>query len=875
AKWVKRQPLLAGLTVTVTGAVMIGLFGNYFQYRRGEKLVEDGFQARQEANLSQAQLQVARANEMLATGNTTEGLAVLAAAVRRAPTHQPVVERLLSALPGPRGPVPATHPFVHSSAVLGADFSPTRDLVVTACADGMISLWHSRSGRLLHTLSRQQSPVTSVCFSPDGTRVVAGAKDGTVLAINVARFLLEREAFVHSGPIQAVAFTPDGRAFVTASKEGRATVRNSETGRIQFSIHHDPGIQFAAFGPNGDTLITTGPDGSVRLWETRSGREITTSDFRHPDEVTFADLSPDGRWLVTACRDGSARLWDRQARSTKSVQLHHHRGVRSARFSPDGRLVVTASDDGLAGLWEVPTGRPHCEMLRHEGPVHSAEFSRDGRHVITASADGTARVWWAATGQLVNEVIRHAGPATRATFSPDGKQVLTASLDGVACVWETTMTDVPAPPWLADLAEGLGGKHWNGGDRFDPVPPGRLAITKDTLNRVDSGDRVTTWARWAADRAHAPTVSPFGDLLVTAFVERCVAETNLMSLRLATQAAPQNALALARLAIQCAQASLWPEAREAGRQAIEVAPEARETWLAWAEVSRNSDGLDPKPHEMLGALEQFPEDPRLWNLRAHLLERANRFDEAVAAYDRVMSLLRAHPEETELNESAVVAARSQLLPRVDQWMSEAVRERRARLGIPERDVEAPANLIDLSAHYTASLAEGPIGAHSEGTKSVACLPFGLTWIEGIHFDIRGLVQLRGNSLVKRLPLDEAGIRVRQSCRRLRFLHGTAGVVPVGTTVSRLKIQRLSGEIFEIPLRYGMDVADWGSESTELAEAKAVIGPEVNGAATDYRNRPRLHLTTWLNPNPDDPVETLDFQSSASGSAPFLVAVTAE
>ena len=874
-KWIQRQPILTMLLAAISGAVLLGAFGFSSQSRRADLYRANEFRARTEANASQAQLSLARANAMLATGNEADALAILAHAVRRAPECQAAVERLLSALPSPRGAVPASHPFVHSSAVMAATFSPDGRLVATACTNGALSLWETERGRLVRTAFRQKSPVTSVHFSPDGTRLLAGAMNGSVQLLKVPSLLPMQTPPVHHGSVHAVNFSQDGRLFVSASMDGIANVFDSESGQLQTSVSHGSGILFANFSPDGMILVTTGLDASARLWEARSGLEIVPPASRQLDAIGFADFSQNGQWLVMACFDGTARLWDRKAKTFHGAVLNHLGGIRTVRFSPDGRLVVTASDDGRAGLWEVPTGLPHADSLQHDGPVISAQFSPDGRHVVTASVDGTARLWCASTGQLVGETIRHSGAVTCASFSPDGKRVLTGSLDGTACVWETTLMDSLAPPWLPSLAEAFAGKRWLGGELFETVPSRQLATVQASMNRAGRDDRATAWTQWAIGRSNALTVSPFSDLAVSEFVERCLKETNLASLRLAIQVDPGNALVLARLAVQCVRHGHVGEALAAGRQAILVDPESRDVWLAWSEVIDHSIGSDPKPYEILAVLDQFPADPRLWNLRGRLLERANRFGEAISAYDRALGFIRGDQGMSLLSEGVVVAARSRLLNRVDHWVPEAVRERQVTLGIPPRDPEAAANLVDLSAHYTASMTGNRLSFRDGSTDNLASLPSGVVSLEGISFDIRGVIQLSGSPSTKQVRLDESGIRVRQSCRRIQFLHGTEGPSIAGTTIGWFQVHCLSGQKIDLPLRYGWDVSDSWCMATDPVQGQHVVRIEPSSVPSKLGKQLRLYLTTWSNPNPDDSIETIDFRSAAAGSAPFLVAVTLE
>src|SRR6202008_2689233 len=67
-------------------------------------------------------------------------------------------------------------------------------------------------------------------------------------------------------------------------------------------------VRTAAFSPDGTRILTASADHSAKLWDTASGKLI--SSFDHQDEVNDAAFSPDGARIVTASSDKTAKLWD-------------------------------------------------------------------------------------------------------------------------------------------------------------------------------------------------------------------------------------------------------------------------------------------------------------------------------------------------------------------------------------------------------------------------------------------------------------------------------------------------------------------------------------------------------------------------------------
>ena len=120
--------------------------------------------------------------------------------------------------------------------------------------------------------------------------------------------------------------------------------------------------------------------------------------------------------------------------------------------------------------------------------------------------------------------------------------------------------------------------------------------------------------------------------------------------------------------------------------------------------------------------------------------------------------------------------------------------------------------VDLSRFYTSDLTQPLQGRPGDDLGS---LPKGTCNLNGVDFDIRGLVQLGADpGSPGKLPSEVKGIPIRQRCQHLYFLHAACvtGGVEAGEQIGAYNVHLSKNEtLLEIPIYFGRSVADWHGE----------------------------------------------------------------
>jgi WD40 repeat protein len=214
-----------------------------------------------------------------------------------------------------------------------------------------------------------------------------------------------------------VAFSPDGTMLATAESWGEGKgikvwqlPSGQLLGRAECSYYHGD----FAFRPSGP-LLALANEGTVRLWEPRTDRVVSTFKGNRP-----LHFSPDGTLLAVGGKDGIG-MWDLVNRQQIPLRVS---GVPLAFLAGDGLLV---REGPRLRLWNVRAGRETFttpEGLMPVWSVGAGPVAGDGRLVAlrrgagkTGLNPGPVAVWDVAAGRQLAEVP-NVGQASYAASLP-------------------------------------------------------------------------------------------------------------------------------------------------------------------------------------------------------------------------------------------------------------------------------------------------------------------------------------------------------------------------------------------------------------------------------------------------------------------------
>ncbi len=256
----------------------------------------------------------------------------------------------------------------HKIVVFSVAYSPDGGRIASASWDGTVKVRDAFTGRELFSCPHA-TPVHSVAFSPDGTKLASGCWDGLVKIWDARTGQELHSCDRHLLPALCLAFSPDSKRLASASGDRTVSVWDVSTGKeILRCSGHEAAIHGVAFSPDGTRLASAGWDKTVRLWEVPTAVPTTAfsllgpsacrelfvtpigNDKGHEERINSVSFSADGKLLASASDDKTVRIWD--TKTGKQRQVLRHRGwVWSVAFCPGTDRCRLATASWASGAW--------------------------------------------------------------------------------------------------------------------------------------------------------------------------------------------------------------------------------------------------------------------------------------------------------------------------------------------------------------------------------------------------------------------------------------------------------------------------------------------------------------------------------------------
>jgi microtubule-associated protein-like 6 len=283
---------------------------------------------------------------------------------------------------------------VISTAYLGAD-------PVTGMIDGQILLWKERNNT--KSIQGHSSAVTSMCTlsgEESGPRIISGGKDGFVNVWNIQLAKVWSLNLNESTPvsicsqIQALSYK-EGKILM-GTKGGEIyevnMLNTSETFQwVSGHYEHLSEVRGLATHPTASKFITAGDDSTIRLWDSRTRRQMSVVSMG--EKVRAISYHPAGDQIAAGLCSGHVRFLTANLQTQIAEISVTPSQINVLMYSPNGMYLAVGSNDYSIYIIETKTLICKAQCKGHLSYIVSIDFSENNQYLQSSSGNYELLFW--------------------------------------------------------------------------------------------------------------------------------------------------------------------------------------------------------------------------------------------------------------------------------------------------------------------------------------------------------------------------------------------------------------------------------------------------------------------------------------------------
>lgn len=253
--------------------------------------------------------------------------------------------------------------------------------------DGTVKIWDAKTRKVLMTFGSHTAPVMCVKWGGEGL-IYSASRDKTIKVWDAKDGKLVRSLDGHGHWVNHLALSTE---FILRSGcfDHKGTTYSTKEAAQQAALQRYLDVK----KKEPERLVSCSDDFTMFLWEPFKNKRPIARMTGHQQPVNHVSYSPDGRLIASASFDKSIKLWDGKTGKFITTLRGHVGAVYQVCWSSDSRMLLSGSKDSTLKIWDLKNKKLKFDLPGHQDEVFSVDWSPKGDKVASGGKDRKLKIW--------------------------------------------------------------------------------------------------------------------------------------------------------------------------------------------------------------------------------------------------------------------------------------------------------------------------------------------------------------------------------------------------------------------------------------------------------------------------------------------------
>ncbi|XP_046966323.1 notchless protein homolog 1 [Vanessa cardui] len=262
--------------------------------------------------------------------------------------------------------------------------------LASSSKDGDVRIWDTVTGQTVLSLTGHSKAVTCVKWGGTGL-IYTSSQDRTIKVWRADDGILCRTLEGHAHWVNTLALSTD---YVLRTGPFHPILDRLDSTNDRTILQQRALQRYEETCHKGEERLVSGSDDfTLFLWLPEKEKRPLARMTGHQQLINDVKFSPDTRIIASASFDKSVKLWESTTGKFITTLRGHVQAVYMVAWSADSRLLLSSSADSTLKVWNLKTKKLELDLPGHADEVYAVDWSPDGTYVASGGKDKVLKLW--------------------------------------------------------------------------------------------------------------------------------------------------------------------------------------------------------------------------------------------------------------------------------------------------------------------------------------------------------------------------------------------------------------------------------------------------------------------------------------------------